>query len=154
MMDQLDRSWNARLKAEAAGRRVVLQRLIEGCKASDFESFVLALSEVDSLFIHRAAFLKLARMNPPSAKFCRFFRDRVWLRFGDHLRQEVGDDLLFCDVLRVLMPPYRGPALRLYRGETVWNRRQRTYGMSWTTSSEVADSFATGIMRTSRAAAS
>jgi hypothetical protein len=69
-------------------------------------------------------------------------------KLGDSLRQEVGDDLILCDALRVLLPPYKGPApLRVYRGEQAFNRKRRTYGLSWSRDREVATSFANGFTR-------
>ena len=141
--------WRARLKAEAAQKRAVVQRLVDSCKSSDWKNFAEAMIEVDARFIHKPAFRALARLDKaPAAAFRRLVRDLFWLRAGDHFRSEVGDDLLLCDALRVLMPPYRGPALQLYRGEIAHNRRCRTYSVAWTASREVADSFAQGIMRT------
>jgi len=52
---------------------------------------------------------------------------------------------LIIGALRALYPPFRGRGLRLYRGESVGNRRRRTYGYSWTLSREVAECFATGL---------
>ncbi|MFZ0848223.1 MAG: hypothetical protein WAO08_03330 [Hyphomicrobiaceae bacterium] len=64
-----------------------------------------------------------------------------WLQWGDRLRGEVSNG-------RVLLPKYRGPAMTLFRGETMWNRRHRTYGMSWSTDVEVASRFTNGRHRT------
>lgn len=50
--------------------------------------------------------------------------------------------------LRSLLPAHSGPGLVIYRGETAFNRRRRTYGAAWTASEDVARSFATGIMQT------
>lgn len=66
---------------------------------------------------------------------------------GDHIRSETGDDLLLADALRVLLPVYRGPSRRLWRGESAWNRRQRTYGLSWSRNAQVADHFARSHVR-------
>jgi hypothetical protein len=71
----------------------------------------------------------------------------VWLRHGDHIRQETHDDLALAAGLRMLLPPYDGPAVLLYRGETAWNRKRRTYGLSWTKDRIVAESFAQGMAR-------
>ena len=45
-------------------------------------------------------------------------------------------------------PNTRGPAMTLFRGETMWNRRHPTYGMSWSTDVEVASRFTNGRHRT------
>ena len=80
------------------------------------------------------------QLDPP-AKFRRHCL-QIWLSWGDGLRSEVNDDLLLIRLLRVLLPKYTGPALTLYRGDTFWNRRRRTYGIAWTTNIAVARNFA------------
>jgi hypothetical protein len=66
----------------------------------------------------------------------------VYLKYGDHIRQEVGDDLILISALRSLLPRYAGPAMTLYRGEGALNRKRRTYGLAWTSSRDVARSHA------------
>lgn len=67
---------------------------------------------------------------------------RLWLRYGDGIRQETDNDLALAAGLRMLLPSYEGPPVRLYRGEGARNRKYRTYGLSWTTDRVVAESFA------------
>src|SRR5690606_17139289 len=43
---------------------------------------------------------------------------------------------------RMLLPPYDGAPMLLYRGEGARNLRRRTYGPSWTKSREMAETFA------------
>ena len=77
------------------------------------------------------------------------FRERLlalWVRCGDHMRQEVGNDLVLADGLRAMLPPYTGPAVTLYRGEGAQNRRRRTYGLSWSATAESARTFASSVM--------
>jgi hypothetical protein len=74
---------------------------------------------------------------------------QVYLTSGDHIRQE-GNDLVLADGLRVLLPKYKGPAMRLYRGDSFRNRSRRTYGLSWTACADIARDFAeTGSWRAS-----
>jgi hypothetical protein len=50
-----------------------------------------------------------------------------------------------------LLPHYIGLApLTLYRGDSLWNRWWRTYGLAWTTELEVARAFALGLWRSSQ----
>jgi hypothetical protein len=72
---------------------------------------------------------------------------RLYLRSGDHIRQETTDDLTLIRALRVLLPAYTGPAVRLYRGQNAQGPRMRCYGLSWTRSREVAESHAKGLWR-------
>jgi hypothetical protein len=64
------------------------------------------------------------------------------------LRDGCDDDAVLLKALRILAPRYSGPSLRLYRGDGAANRRRRTYGLSWSLSEAVADSFAQGYWRT------
>src|SRR5579863_1088564 len=50
---------------------------------------------------------------------------------GDHIRQEIGNDVALIKGLWVLLPRYKGPARRLYRGQGVIGPRKRSYGISW-----------------------
>jgi hypothetical protein len=61
---------------------------------------------------------------------------------------EVGDDLLLIRALRVVLPPYRGPTVTLFRGDGARNCRRRTYGLSWTSELAVAEDFANREWRT------
>ncbi len=67
---------------------------------------------------------------------------RLWIRHGDHIRCEAGNDLALIRALRVLLPAYSGPALTLYCGDGAFNRRRRTHGLAWSRSEKVADSYA------------
>ena len=65
-----------------------------------------------------------------------------WKEDGGSLRDRVDDDLLLFDLLRRFLPPYDGPALELYRGETEWNSDRQTYGPAWSADREAATCFA------------
>ena len=54
----------------------------------------------------------------------------------------VGDHRALCNATSVLLPRYRGPAVRLFRGAGAAERRRRIYGISWSADVEVADRFA------------
>jgi hypothetical protein len=66
----------------------------------------------------------------------------VWVDDGQAIRDSVDNDLLLCDALRNILPPYQGAAQLLYRGEGALARRRRIYGLSWTTDRGAAESFA------------
>lgn len=130
-------------------RREAVSTFVSGVANADMIGVVCSIELLDSsLGAWSAAFRKVARLGPvdPDVKagFVRF-----WMRYGDALRQDAGTDLELLDALRVLLPSYEGSAVTLYRGETAWNRKHRTYGLSWTTSRDVADDFARRDMRRS-----
>jgi hypothetical protein len=83
------------------------------------------------------AFMKAVSARPCPEKLRRSFLDG-YIRQGDHIRSEVGDDLILIDGLRSLLPRYTGPVMTLYHGEGALNRSRRTYGLAWTASPEVA----------------
>jgi hypothetical protein len=64
------------------------------------------------------------------------------LENGDSLRTAARHDFLLLDFYRAVLPKYRGPSVTIYRGATLSERCNRTYGLSWTTNIQVARSFA------------
>jgi hypothetical protein len=69
--------------------------------------------------------------NTPAPDDFRPWFLQQWIRNGDHIRSEVSDDLVLINALWSLLPRYIGPApLTLYRGDSLWNRRRRTYGLA------------------------
>jgi hypothetical protein len=94
-----------------------------------------------------AAFRKVASLEVVHADLRAAFL-AYWLECGDSIRSLVSDDKILLSALRVLLPPYAGPPVRLYRGDSAWNRSKRSYGMSWTDDLDIADQFARGMYRT------
>lgn len=66
----------------------------------------------------------------------------IWIAFGDSLRSNVNKDFSLIAGLRVLLPPYAGGPVQLFRGESFGNRKRRTYGMAWSSDRQVATAFA------------
>jgi hypothetical protein len=97
----------------------------------------------------RRAMRAVANAPAPDDFRLRFLK--LWVENGDDLRSEVSDDLVLIKALWSLLPRYIGPApLTLYRGDTLWNRRRRTYGLAWTTELEIAHAYARGLCRSSQ----
>ncbi len=88
---------------------------------------------------------KVARLGSVPLVTQEFFL-QVFISHGDTIRQEC-EDLVLANGLRVLLPPYKGTAMQLFRGESFNNRRRRTYGLSWTASVDVARQFAESRVR-------
>jgi hypothetical protein len=110
-------------------------------------------------FDWREAMRRIARLGPvPKPGQVSFLR--LYIQFGHYIRVEVADDFVLIDALRVLLPPYKGPGHELYRGvgdrgfdnvaasyRRQYRRKRKRlrtlpYGISWTASREVADTFA------------
>jgi hypothetical protein len=65
-----------------------------------------------------------------------------WISYGLHIARSLKGDLILVDAFKHLLPPYDGPALKLYRGELHSRHVERTYGFSWTPNVSVATMFA------------
>lgn len=73
---------------------------------------------------------------------------QMWPRIGDAMRSNTNDDLALINAARALLPPYAGSARVLYRGDSYFNRRRRSYGLSWSARRYVAEGFAQGMWQT------
>src|SRR4029078_11663088 len=88
------------------------------------------LHTIDLLCLWKAT-MRAVRKSPCPSDAFRSKLMQFWVQNGGHIRDEVSDDLLLADGLRAMLPAYVGPAVMLYRGDSFWNRRRRTYGLSW-----------------------
>jgi hypothetical protein len=126
--------------SERQAEKAAISGFVNAAIAGDPEAFVAAVEAVDRRCAWRKAMAAISRRHVPDQLRARlvFF----WQQNGDSLRCEVGDDLALIGGLRALLPSYSGQPKRLFRGETFFNRRRRTYGLSWTDEIEVAEHFA------------
>jgi hypothetical protein len=143
VIDRRGRKWLPAAYEDWKRERAAIKALVQAVKENDVQRFFATFSEhCDGDSVLRPAFKQIARLSPPSRRFQKAIIN-ILAECGDSLRQEIGDDLLLCDALRVLLPPYKGPApLRLYRGEPAVNRKRRTYGASWSRDRVAAECFA------------
>jgi hypothetical protein len=84
------------------------------------------------------------RMESLPAAFDRAWFVHVLAEIGGDIRSRTNNDLLLLDAFRFLLPPYSGPDVTLFRGDSAENRRTTTYGFSWSSRAEVAKSWALG----------
>jgi hypothetical protein len=103
--------------------------------------FVDAIDPIEMLCLWPQAMRRIAKLPPPDPEMQEWFAG-LWHRSGDHLRQETLDDRILVRALRVMLPPWTGGPRTLYRGDTAWARRYRTYGLSWSGSQRAAECFA------------
>jgi hypothetical protein len=99
---------------------------------------VLANGGGDAL---RSAFRRVAREPKIAPAIRRGFLE-TWVQHGESWRTEVNDDLVLTGALWALFPPYRGPAVVLYRGDTALNRKRRLYGACWSRLRTIAEQHA------------
>ena len=127
--------------------RAAIRALVDATRLDDPKALFQAFESVETQCIWVQAMRALSRLsNVPDKMKARWLQ--TWAISGDHIRGETENDRVLADALRQLLPPYQGAAIRLYRGDSAWNRRRRTYGLSWTASREVATGFAEGIWQT------
>ncbi len=113
----------------------VLAGLHAALERDDASGFCDALMEAQELGIVDEVVKRVVGLQAGTG-VKKFFL-RFWLRNGDAIRNDASDDLIVLDALRILLPTY-GEA-ELFRGETSYNLERRTYGMSWTSSRELAE---------------
>ena len=109
-------------------------------RTADIKAYAQSLEALEHCLLWPGVVRAVEHLDPPASfrRLC-FWN---WLQWGDSLRGEVSNDLARAAA------QIQGPAMTLFRGETMWNRRHRTYGMSWSTDVEVASHFANGMHRT------
>ena len=145
-----DRELIATVRLQSAWQeKVALNAVLDGIRDADFERFTDGLAQLDMvLFGWRKAMCAIVRLDPDPPRRFREAMLGEWVRNGDYIREQSGDDLLLVGALRALLPRYAGPALRVWRGDSAWNRRRRTYGLSWSLDRDAAEGFARGMWQT------
>lgn len=128
--------------------RTMVQDFVNSIGEGNTTRFFQLIKKLEYDLCFASAMRAVARLHHVPERFQRWFL-LFWLRNGDHIRQEVGNDLILMDALRVLMPSYNGTATTLYRAETAPNRKRRTYGISWSADPLVGRSLAQSILRQS-----
>jgi hypothetical protein len=102
--------------------------------------------EVEGLWRHACLKIRCLRHGAPPDVAHGFHSD--WTERGHSIREMVADDPVLLDALRILLPPYEGPDLLLYRGESARRHRQKRHGFAWTDRVDVARMFASGLNAT------
>ncbi|MBN8850038.1 MULTISPECIES: hypothetical protein [unclassified Sphingomonas] len=69
----------------------------------------------------------------------------AWTVRGFRLREALDDDGLLLAALRVLLPPYEGEGLSLFRGEQAGRYAAGKLGFGWTPKRQAAEMFASGL---------
>lgn len=141
---QVRNEFQEQLWEERRRARMVAGKFVRACQTGDCDAFYDAVDEIAEWTVGgwTVAMRKAARdlKEPVSPEIQSAFLV-VWIKYK-MLPLKVGDHRALCTALRLLLPPYRGPAVRLYRGASAGERRRRIYGVSWTIDKEVADRFA------------
>jgi hypothetical protein len=107
------------LKQEALANAAAAKLFVELAKVETlltFETAVALIGEatVDGWAVAMRKFVRQVRAVKPEIQIT--FRD-VWIK-SKVLPLKVGNHRVLCNAARVLLPPYRGSAIRLFRGTT------------------------------------
>ena len=129
------------MKAQQDRAKEVVREFVQGAVTGSPERMLACFDEIEMGIGEPSGgwvgVMRAVSRQPSVPRVTREFFLRVFIKWGDHLRQECSD-LVLADGLRMLLPKYGGSAKRLYRGESFSNRRRRTYGLSWSASADVA----------------
>ncbi|WP_258086966.1 hypothetical protein [Xenorhabdus bovienii] len=68
-----------------------------------------------------------------------------WTERGAFIREKIANDQELTRLLRLLMPPYSGDGLELFRGENQERYQKGEIGFCWTISKEKAEQYARGL---------
>jgi hypothetical protein len=111
--------------------RAAIQEFVDACHGTDVETLwyaTVGLSDQGvSALAWRYAMEAIARTQPRIAPELQHWFSIFWVSMP--IAACVDDDDVLRAALRVLLPPYHGPAVRLYRGASASERRP--YGLSW-----------------------
>jgi hypothetical protein len=95
----------------------------------------------------RETFTVCARLTTVAAEAKVRFAE-IWHQNGEYIRDQVNDELVLIRGLRKLLPACSGSPLTLFRGESMFNRQRRSYGLLWSTRVDEAERSADGMCRT------
>jgi hypothetical protein len=131
---------SAKMRQDCAKARAAAKALLKSGQAGDDGEFLYHLHQLrNSMYGGTLAMRQIARLGRVSKEIQSAFA-LIWTA-DRHL--PCADSRAFLDAMRVLFPPYQGPAMRLFRGAAADEARKRKfYGPSWTTDFETADYFA------------
>jgi hypothetical protein len=133
------------LRLERHKARAGARLFADACRSGDVEQFYAAVEAIRYTddgwtFAFRRVARLSSRVRVPEAIQREF--QLLWFE-AKWLGSQCDDKRALLDALRVLFPPYEGPAVRLWRGAAAREQRLwKLYGPSWSASIEEADFFA------------
>ncbi|MCW5693098.1 MAG: hypothetical protein KIT48_12105 [Pseudolabrys sp.] len=129
--------------AQKRADRAAARAFIDACRLGDAEALFSAVDAIAETTLDgwRLAMLGTAALPSVAPQIQEAFL-AVWIEYK-MLALNVGHRPTLVRALRLLLPP-RSPAqaVRLFRGTSGIERRHRLYGVSWTSSREIAETFA------------
>ncbi|MBF4991266.1 hypothetical protein [Methylophilus sp. QUAN] len=101
------------------------------------------VNAVDAM-LWRDTFDYMARLKDDSV-FQKGQLATLWAQYGGDLRAKIKDDALVLKVLKKALPGYHGEGFTLYRGESWFLFDNDQIGFCWTTSEDIAITYAKGL---------
>ena len=116
----------------------MLKALVEACRRGDAEGFYELAYPYDEYpnFWPRALRAIVRDISEVTPDIQDAFL-QVWVQ-TKMLGLRVDNNRMLCRALRVLMPGFKGEAVRPFRGASAGERRRAAYGVSWTSSLSTA----------------
>ena len=133
------------VRKERRAAKAAAASFVRACHSGDVEALNEAVDAINYSFEGWTCTLrKVAKeVREVSANIQSAFLN-VWIE-SRMLPLRVVDHRALCVSARVLLPPYRGPALRLFRGASAKERRSHIYGLSWSADRAAGERFAIGF---------
>ena len=127
---QIPEEFQEILREEKRRARRHALAVVEACKTGDAERFYhLVYPYDDHPRFWTTAMRMIARsLTHVSTEIQTAFRS-AWIE-TKMISLQNGGLRAFCQALKVLMPPYQGPAVKLFRGASAIERTRRVYGLS------------------------
>jgi hypothetical protein len=113
-------------REERTRERTAATSFVQAVVDGDVNALSKAVAQVDVSFVWRPTLRALIRRSVAGSEELRLHFLDTYVARGNPIRQEVGDDFLVADALRLLLPVYQGLRLKLFRGESFFNRRRRS----------------------------
>jgi len=121
-----------------------LSSLSRALISSDWEGTEAAIQSIESSGLWPQAIRAIGNLATASDIIREGFHT-LWTVKGHRIREQVADDDLLLDALPRILPPYRGPSLILFRGESLARHREKRYGFAWTSRIACAEMFGRGL---------
>ena len=124
--------------------RAVIDQLVAALCGDQWPLVEAAVKQVEMERLWRPAVTAITRLGKPHTTISMKIHS-LWTERGHRIREQVLDDGMLLDALRILLPTYNGSGLTLYRGENFDRWKRRSFGFAWTPSKDVARMFARGL---------
>jgi hypothetical protein len=112
---------------------------VRAVATDDLELLYSAFRRLDQHLLWSNAMRALRQAGTPaSARMQREFLE-IYSAHGIGENRGLLSDADAAAALRLLLPPYKGPSMQLYRGDAAWTYQNRNYGLNWTSDRDVAE---------------